>query len=151
MKQVSKRFYSCTSCISSIVGVEGYCCIWSHTVTHTHTHTHTHVCVRLDCPGGGNFPETSNLLLWHMLEAMKGWLLSVNKEGHLIWRTEYDFICILAWIHSPTRGEGEAGCSPPKAELKKNILQTRWYQRFYVRYAWAWITHQNRLMTSTGE
>ena len=24
------------------VGVEGYCCTWSHSMTHTHTHTHTH-------------------------------------------------------------------------------------------------------------
>jgi hypothetical protein len=24
-----------------IVGVEGYCCTWSHSLTHTHTHIHT--------------------------------------------------------------------------------------------------------------
>jgi hypothetical protein len=48
MAQVTKHnlwhissFLSPTSFCLTIVRVEGYCCILSHTVTHTHTHTHT--------------------------------------------------------------------------------------------------------------
>ena len=28
--------------LPTILGVEGFWCTWSHSVTHTHTHTHTH-------------------------------------------------------------------------------------------------------------
>jgi len=28
-----------------IVGVDGYCCAWPHSLTHTHTHTHSRTLV----------------------------------------------------------------------------------------------------------
>jgi hypothetical protein len=39
--QVSPFISLCDLFYLLTVGVEGYCCTWSHCMTHTHTHTHT--------------------------------------------------------------------------------------------------------------
>jgi hypothetical protein len=42
-----------------IVDVEGYCCTWSHSVTHTYIHTPPHS--RQDCPGRGIGPSQRSI------------------------------------------------------------------------------------------
>jgi len=36
-------FLSLTPVYLLTAGEEGYCCTWSHSMTHTHTHIHKHI------------------------------------------------------------------------------------------------------------
>jgi hypothetical protein len=105
-----------------IVGVEGYCCTWSYSVTHTHSHSHT---------------RANTLVMTPLNEGSAGADTSTWKHTHSHEKSHHATGGI--WNRNPSTGAAADLCISPRRDWGRHSVHFRILIFSYCGYLYLFI------------